>query len=377
MTKGVKVDSDPGWRSPVARVLTALGAEATPHVRLSRAGQSDVFRIWRGAPSERESLILKMSDDVETMGREFRMSNLLLERVPVVSPRPLEWGETDGQAWILFEDLGLSDVRWSRDVDLAVADLMAAVHSVELGEQDDAASTVTTVPHGDDAFRQRVAAGVSHTPGVTILLEEVGQRSWSDLSSILGQAGTSSHGVAAVRRLFRKIESTDFGIGDGPQVLSHGDFHRGNVLWRPLTDAAVSFERASERQSSDPDRTPERTVRRLALIDWEYAHRDVMWFDLFQWLDATSPTQPLRRYVRRVEALQRYRSLSAAGQEMSEWSFLRAYILYAAVHLVWILLRVHEDLAANRFDSEQLRRQQGETTKGLLSLDRDLRAMVE
>jgi len=356
--KGMKIDSDSDLRSPVARVMRSLGAQGTPYVRLSRMGQSDVFRIWRGTPSERQSFILKLSDDVETLAREYRMSHALVESVPVLSPRPLEWGETDGQAWILFEDLGLSDVRWSSDRDLAIADLMVAVHSVRLDELDG-------------------AGGVSHTPLVTVLLQQVRQRSWSELSSILRQAGMSSHGFAAAKRLFQQIESSDCGVGDGPQVLSHGDLHRGNVLWRPVTDVAVPSPMAAKRLMQAPDVAAERPVRQLALIDWEYAHWDVVWFDLFQWLDATSPTQPLRRYVRRLQGLQRYRNLSVIAQTMTEPDFLRGYMLYAAVHLFWIFLRVQDDLFNSRFDPEQLRRQQRETTKGLLSLDRDLRAVVE
>jgi len=133
--------------------------------------------------------------------------------------------------------------------------------------------------------------------------------------------------------------------------------HRGNVLAR--SDVSTFY-----------------------VIDWEYAHVDAPFFDLFQWLDATSPTQPLMRLMTRAEGIAaycafRYTDLDRESTAMRRMShhFLLAYLQYAAAHLFWIVLRVGRDATSGRFAPRQLRLQQWENARGLHGISRTLRSL--
>ena len=132
-------------------------------------------------------------------------------------------------------------------------------------------------------------------------------------------------------------------------TLCHGDAHAGNFMVAPRGG-------------------------RLHLIDWEFAHVDYPYFDIFQLLDATSPHTALPVFPSRLRTLSAYHA--AAADLLPPWRrFVQGYLQYALVHLFWILSLIHTDAHEGRHSAIQLMRQGRETSRLIADIAGDLRLL--
>ncbi|WP_286894035.1 phosphotransferase [Thermobacillus sp.] len=124
-------------------------------------------------------------------------------------------------------------------------------------------------------------------------------------------------------------------------VVSHGDFHRGNI--------AVSGGE-------------------IVILDWEHAHRNSPFWDLYNLFDLTHPV-----FCRQTSDALRQSALNAyiASRRSLGWEeppgFIRSYYEYAAVHSVWMLLLIQDDLKQDVWEPSDLLKAQAETLASLLS----------
>ncbi|WP_029420406.1 aminoglycoside phosphotransferase family protein [Alicyclobacillus macrosporangiidus] len=287
-----------------------------PHVRVER---------WHKPGTA--GWIVKRVDGAARVSRELAvhraMADTGLLRAAIVA-----WRE-DENGVLVYADEGLKPVRWNRRTALAVIREMVRIHQTRPEAVGTALASLGCEPR-------------SHTPHWPRLVEEMlaGDpaavvRRWAERLGMHPSLRPEARLLAALER------DPAYPLRSAREVLCHGDLHPGNVLW-------------------------DRSRRRPAVIDWEWVHVDYEYFDLFQWLDATSPAAPRTVPCHRLWALRAYatvRQAPVAGAPLRRW--MRGYLAFAFAHLVWILQRIDGDWEQRRFPQRALWRQVQETVAGL------------
>jgi len=314
----------------VRPVMAELGIAGARSKRLSTQSQAGVFRIWQG---DQDSVILKVTERKATVAREVAVDKLLVAHGPVPFARVLTHGESGELGWIVYEDWLLQDVVWTDALDRQIAGLAARIHRLD-----------ATWPR---------ETGDTHTPGFGTVLDELSEEGLDAVHRALLEVlpANEAPGANVITALWQIVFDRRSLVDHVPEVFCHGDLHRGNVMRRSALGG-------------------------LYVIDWEFAHVDSPLYDLFQWLDATSPHTPLTCCLSRVRAVETY--YEAARDRLSGASrpeFIAAYHLFASSYLMWIALRVSADHRANRFQVSTLRRQQRENAQALGQIAQDLSQM--
>lgn len=275
---------------------------------------SQIYRVR--ATAKRGPFIIKIT--TPERGRLLQGAETELRHAAHVSAPPLLCVRLgSAHAVAVYVDLGLVEVQWSSSLAAAAMDLLALVHDTD-----------------ELTFRD----GQSHTPAVNEVVAEV--RRWNNAQSTF--ALQWGHGLQSfVDQLLTSSASFLRRLQAFACVPCHGDAHAGNFLWSPST-------------------------LQLYLIDWEYAHTDVPFFDLYQFFDATSPTQPLVRPGARLTLIQRY--WQQRQWETPFMEFYKMYLEYAMWHHLWILKRIEADTLVGRFPEVNLARQTAETIAALCDI---------
>lgn len=265
------------------------------------------------------SYIFKPLTNPDTLGREIWVYDHLLPLLPVRFPRLVaQAGHRDpDRYWAIYEDLGRLTHGWDWET------LLRAAGSIPLWHE----LPPELIP----------ASFQGHSPSEDIVRQQVSEAKpdWSLEHTLTGLGWTSER--VRLARLLLDSEIPGFGL-EQETVISHGDFHPMNLSL--LEDG------------------------KLAVLDWEYAHRNSVFWDLYNLLDITSPryrkpvippslrNEVLRAYLKRREEL---------GTVLSPIPFCKAYYRYALLHSLWILLLIEKDFMNSGPDSTGLKEQQRET----------------
>lgn len=243
--------------------------------------------------------IFKPLTNGEHPEREAFVYRYVLHAFPPIFPRLLASSEEGaGKAgWSIFEDLGPLRHEFRLAHAMEVVKRMAWWHAFpetqwrELGSQ------------GPKPPIERIAADVGvRRQELTLLLEEAGlSLKPTALDEIIGGLAAS----AAPLQL---------------RVLSHGDLHLGNYA-----------------KGADG---------RLYILDWEHAHLNTPYWDLYHLIDMSHPVFPKRiRKSEREKLLGYYVKQSVYhGRTWDLEEFMRGYCRYAALFSLWILLLIHGDM---------------------------------
>jgi Predicted choline kinase involved in LPS biosynthesis len=128
-------------------------------------------------------------------------------------------------------------------------------------------------------------------------------------------------------------------------VFSHGDLHVGNYAF---------------------------ANGRLYVLDWEHAHFNSRYWDLFHLIDLTHPLYPRKEALQwRDELLQAYvTETDKLGIRLERHAFLAEYKLFSAVFSLWMLSLIHSDITKPEgiWTHAQFRRQAEETARILHQL---------
>jgi hypothetical protein len=328
-------------RRAIGRYTTIHSFEViyqTDRVLVCRAWESDA-----SMPQTKKSSIVKLylSTQESEVERLCFIQSFVEQSLPVQVPHILSTGHTrlstkDKEQcvhWIEYEDAQMQPLPWNQVRILAAIKQLAELHK---------RGTRFT---GDERLLERLR---SHTPAVDAIQTELKAfgRSRFKAATIKWQIP-----YGARSRLLRLYDDAVFNWNAAhvPDTICHGDCHLGNILW--------SRER-----------------RHPMWIDWEYLHVNSPYFDLFQFLDATSPTTPLMRYASRIRVLRHYvKTKEPKWSSRARRAWVRGYYRYAILHLLWILTRIDADWSTGRFPQDQLSRQLSETVQALLCLERCLR----
>lgn len=242
------------------------------------------------------SAILK---PVQGDSNELYVYENVLPLLPDIYPRLLAtWRDPqDGAAVrLLFEDAGELKHGYKFDTALDIIRLMAAWH---------ARPTVAWPPLPASRLKPGYGDMAAQLLEERDVLEREIQR-W----------GIEPDLVAAT---YRMLEADD-PFEDGRLVFSHGDLHAGNYA-----DAAG----------------------RLVVLDWEHAHMNLRYWDLFHLIDLTHPLYPRTHApLWRSALLDAYYSLArGTGEAINRPAFLKDYHRFSTVFSLWMLQLIRNDLS--------------------------------
>lgn len=285
---------------------------------LYSTADSDVYRLTGSL--RRGPMIVKVTSD--TRIQRLIAAHAVLSHVSAVWVPELMWARSDGQCGMaVFPDIGLEPVCWTEALAHDASRLLARLHrsSVE---------TSTT--------------GVSHTPSISIIISAVRTKRLAEWEARLRDHGLSQAHLPLLKEHWDGSERLREQLATYQKVWSHGDAHAGNFMWHP-------------------------SEQKLYVIDWEFAHYDLPFFDLYQLMDATSPTQPLFcSNCMRVSLLLEYWRTAEVKKAFA--AFHCDYLAYALWHHLWILSRIEADFETGKFGADALRRQWHETVTGIVNM---------
>lgn len=301
-------------------------------------GTLDDSKIWRREPlyqgmngrfverfyvAPEESYIFKPLTNEETMGREAWVYSNVLSFFPPVYPKLLATSCDEQSlqgAWSIFEDLGELTHFYRLDTALQVARLIAWWHSAPVPEWPELAIS------GPKPTVEMMAAQLLHRQ--------------DEAKAVLQRLGLSDHIFTEVQQV---AAGKYFSGADRVKVLSHGDLHIGNY--------AVAGN------------------GRLYIIDWEHAHLNTPYWDLFHLIDMSHPLYPKQMtFSDRERIIDEYINQSQAhGVQWNRDVFFREYGCFGAVFSLWMMLLIERDLIQENsvWPRERLLEQWNETAAGL------------
>lgn len=311
---------------------------------ISPSGELDDRYIWRreklyqgmnGKYVERfyispeRSYVFKPVTHQGNEDRESWVYEHILSAFPPIYPRLLERstpGQGDG-GWTVFEDIGALGHSYKLEHALLVAEQMAWWHSFPLthwervpeeGQKPDIQQIIA-----DLYEREAAAAAALEESGLPRTIAADILNAATRAAESTGNTGedhlrTGKEAYPAGPRLFAQYE----------KVMSHGDLHLGNY--------AVKLNGEKDGEQS----------RRLYILDWEHAHANLPFWDLYYLIDMSHPHFPKQvTSLQRERILQHYLQQSAHyGKVWSAEDFIADYSLFAAIFSLWMLMLIASDL---------------------------------
>lgn len=290
--------------------------ESREVIYVGRNGKA-VERIGLAINGIRQSVIFKPLTNYDTMGKEEwvydnvfpLLPNLRFPRLYGAAP----YKDAD-RYWLLLEDLGMLD-HSNREATLTLtARAMPQWHLLP----------ADLIP---DSF-------LGHSPYVNDIIPYLLEKE-ETLKRIARQLGMEKEAEASLLWLHSEV---DWEALHPETVVCHGDLIPLNV-----------------------------TVREhdLIVLDWEYIHRNSVYWDLYNLLDITSPNyrKEALKPATRIAVLESYRDERLRlGQPVSD-TFIKDYHSYCALYSMWILLLIDSDMQNGKNELEALKAQQTETVR--------------
>jgi hypothetical protein len=314
--------------------------------------KSSVYRLF----GQNHRYIAKLTQDKESINRDVIVNQYLDTEGILLGARPMMagFGEHLQKSYIVFGDDRLQNTAKGEYFVGEAMEILLNLHQVnriepvrQLNQLNQNRNQLT--PLQWTGRPELPAECRSHTPDFQEIVQVACSLDVQALEQSMSEQYVSLVTRKSIMQLFSFLQSVNLARLQASKVLCHGDAHPGNFLW--------SWKK-----------------RNWFLIDWEFLHMDSPYFDLFQFIDATSPHGRLQNRVSRRMVLMAYikgnPQLRQNQSMMRGW--LRGYLIYAAFHLFWIVQMIWYDLEQNRFASWQLKRQLAETFNRLAGVERDL-----
>lgn len=299
--------------------LNAAKLIARQHLYTGRNGKV-IERFWVDIDGQSKSFIFKPLTNGTKCGRERWMYEHLLDSVPVRIPKLYAVAEHEDPEfyWTIYEDMG------------------ELSHHLE---EDDYIIAAASIPLWHRLPLYRVP---SHFKGdkrdLTDLIQEV-MDGYDDVKICLTKFGLEEAQITAIKRFLTLFD----GNFESEMVISHGDYHQGNVC-----------RRGAE----------------FIILDWEFVHHNSVYWDLYCLLDMSHPDFPkMVSSSTRLAALQAYVNHRVSlGWEaaIDVEAFFRDYHRYAIILSLWMLGLIEHDLQNGQWEMSKLLRSQHETMHSLM-----------
>ncbi|MEC2057251.1 phosphotransferase [Peribacillus psychrosaccharolyticus] len=278
-----------------------------------------IYKGMNGQSVERiftadDSYIFKPLTNSKQFGKELWVYEHILTKLPSIYPKILAHSvQTEKQeSWIVLEDLGMLTHTFDEKAACEVIQLMAGWNKLSI----------------DDL---KGVALIGPKP----LIEDVVSDLFQDKTNILRILSELEVEEASITKLYTLIKDYTFTI---PSVLSHGDLHLGNYAY---------------------------VGNRVVVLDWEHAHLNSPFWDLYHVIDMSHPVFPKSMTTEIRETL--LTTYLDGSPQLDARSFRREYYLYSSVFSTWMIALIVRDLENNKtpWSKEQLTLQLMESVTNL------------
>lgn len=289
--------------------------------------QETLYKGMNGRVVERfyardgNSYIFKPLTNPKQVGRERWMYETVLPHLSVSSPQLIaasHESERD-QSWLILEDLGSISHSYAVDILLEMAAHCANWHHFLIEEP------LRLSPQGPK-------------PSIEQIKKELFSQTEREAFLILDRLDPKIKGV--IKNTLKQVADFSFEAG---LVFSHGDLHLGN------------FGLANNK---------------VVVFDWEYAHLNLPYWDLYHLIEPSHPNFPKRVTPEvREGVLKAYIEKSLTlGREFDADEFTQEYVAFSTLFSCWMLQLIEKDLIAKNpiWSKSQLLEQKQETLSSLI-----------
>lgn len=240
-----------------------------------------------------QSYIFKSLANDDQIEKELWVYNYILKELPCFYPKLIAHSFESDKRWLVIEDLGVIDHQFSKESVLDVTRSMAKWHKVPTG----------------------IFKGYPFK-GPKPFIEEVVLHLKSRNNDVISLVEKHHIPKSTIEFLFIHLNNISFGP---KKVLSHGDLHLGNFGY---------------------------AKGKLVIIDWEHAHLNSPYWDLYHLLDISHPDFPkeISKNLRN-KALDLY--MDEAGyfnKPAIRYTFKQGYYLFSSAFSLWMLLLIEADI---------------------------------
>ncbi|WP_419874271.1 phosphotransferase family protein [Candidatus Pristimantibacillus sp. PTI5] len=266
-----------------------------------------------------ESLVFKPLTNNEQLGKEIWVNEHILSAFPPIYPRIIAHSLSANPSlnWILYEDLGELTHVFEEKTAIGLISYMAKWHALPISHLQHAPL------RGPKPTAEAVRAEL-----LQLWQAEDPEQLWPGIPSSL------------CRHLLAMLQTESFAADE--LLLSHGDLHLGNYA---------------------------RVNGQIKVLDWEHAHLNLRYWDLYHVIDLSHPLFPKDMTTAiRERLLDHYLELSAQyGKRIDPRSFKHGYYLFASLYSLWMLRLIASDIRTNKgiWPLNQLEQQHIETSSNL------------
>jgi hypothetical protein len=265
--------------------------------------------------SPSRSYIFKPLTNNGQLGKEVWVHEHVLPLFPAIFSKIISYTISDDPDlnWMILEDLGKLNHDFNEESVLGVVKWAAWWHSLPIEK-------LATVP----------AKGLK--PPIEEIVSEIFLKK-EEFFRLLPSLQMKEKTIQDIYSLLERYEFSK------KLVLSHGDLHSGNY-------AVVD--------------------KRIVVLDWEHAHVNTPYWDLYHVIDMSHPLFPKEITSQFRERVLKY-YLDQVELEFEGDVFRKEYYLFSAVFSIWMILLIQKDVKENdgKWSKEQLGNQLKETVSSL------------
>lgn len=264
--------------------------------------------------SPTQSYIFKPLTNTSQIGKEIWIYEHVLCHFPPFYPKVLcrSHGKRKGHNWIIFEDIGSLQHVYNEELVLNVTKLMACWHNFPVEKVN---NTSLKGPK----------------PPIEEILLEIRNRKKEVITLLTEQQIPGN----IIEKLAKMVEDVTF---TKEIVFSHGDLHLGNYA---------------------------RSSNKVYVLDWEHAHLNSRFWDLYHLIDMSHPLFPkIMSPSFREKILDYYlEQCMEVDERQEERAFKREYYFFSAIFSIWMLLLIQSDFNSNNsnWPKHTLKKQLDET----------------
>jgi thiamine kinase-like enzyme len=275
--------------------------------------------------TQEESFIFKRFTNDNQCGKEIWVQENILTSFPDYYPKIIAYSlsESQNNGWIAFTDLGSIKHEYTSDILNDVTKQILWWHSLPVSMWKNAPLS-----------------------GLKPKIEEIKMALTQSENKINKYLSVANIPKRYINVLFSSLEKWEF---SKDLVLSHGDLHPGNFGT---------------------------SQNKLVILDWEYAHLNTRYWDLYHLIDLSHPLYPKKvtSELRNQILNEYYNRAHSSRIQLQKESFKKEYYLFSATFSLWMILLIQEDLKRkdNRWKEEALMNQLKETSLSFIQCTEEL-----
>lgn len=272
-----------------------------------------------------ESFIFKRFTNDEQGGKEIWVQKNILPSFPDFYPKIIasSFSKNQNKGWIAYTDLGPIKHDYTKDILHDVSKQILWWHSLR-------GTVLKNAP----------------LSGLKPKIEEIKKELLQSKDKVAQNLLICNILKRDIKKLFSLLEKWDF---SKELVLSHGDLHPGNFGT---------------------------SQNKLVILDWEYAHLNSRYWDLYHLIDLSHPLYPktVSSELRNQILDEYYDQARSLGFKTPQEKFKTEYFLFSATFSTWMMMLIQKDLKRknNRWTEEALMNQLRETSISIVQCTEEL-----